>query len=155
VAADNNGFLIDLRRTKDGRWQAYIENGPMQGMVGIGAAPSDALLDLALIFGPATPGKVQTSTDSNAFQVLDSGVVATGTGHYAATIQHWDFVLANALPYMEGQITKYVTRWRKKDGKADLLKARHYLQKLIDWEQARRPAEVSSDTTKSGPRQPV
>lgn len=51
--------------------------------------------------------------------------------HYRATIQHWDYVIT-ALDnrYLEGNITKYVTRHRKKNGIQDLQKAMHYLDKL-------------------------
>ena len=47
--------------------------------------------------------------------------------------EHWNFVHANGLNYMEGQITKYVTRCRKK-GQClqDLEKARHFLDKYIE-----------------------
>lgn len=57
-----------------------------------------------------------------------------GGGHYkGTTYQHWDFVMiALAGRYLEGNITKYVTRWRKKNGLEDLKKARHYLTKLIE-----------------------
>jgi hypothetical protein len=56
-----------------------------------------------------------------------------GGFHYAGGYQHWDFV-HDALHgcYLEGCITKYVTRWRKKDGIRDLEKAEHYLDKLIE-----------------------
>ena len=57
--------------------------------------------------------------------------------HYRTPIQHWDYVLANDLGYFEGQITKYVTRWRKKNGLEDLRKARHFLDKLIESESGR------------------
>lgn len=51
--------------------------------------------------------------------------------HYAATIQHWDYVLlALNGRYLEGNITKYVCRHRKKNGLQDLEKAMHYLDKL-------------------------
>jgi len=63
-----------------------------------------------------------------------------GGNHYGAEIQHWDFALANNLGYFEGQITKYVTRWRKKGGIADLEKAQHFLQKLIESERSRSEA---------------
>lgn len=57
-----------------------------------------------------------------------------GGSHYkGTTYQHWDFVMiALGGRYLEGNITKYVTRWRKKNGLEDLRKARHYLSKLID-----------------------
>lgn len=55
-----------------------------------------------------------------------------GGHHYRTSIQHWDFVAANDLDYFQGQITKYVTRWKKKNGIDDLYKARHFLQKYIE-----------------------
>lgn len=57
-----------------------------------------------------------------------------GGKHYNTPIQHWDYVVANELGYFEGQITKYVTRWRSKNGLEDLEKARHFLDKLIEVE---------------------
>ena len=52
--------------------------------------------------------------------------------HYKTEIQHWDYVQANDLDYFQGQITKYVTRWKKKNGLDDLLKAQHFLEKYIE-----------------------
>lgn len=55
-----------------------------------------------------------------------------GGSHYKKILfQHWDFVIANDLGYFEGQVTKYVCRWRDKNGIQDLEKALHYLAKLI------------------------
>ena len=53
--------------------------------------------------------------------------------HYRSedsTYQHWDLVADTGMGYFEGQITKYVARWRKKNGKQDLEKALHYAQKM-------------------------
>lgn len=55
-----------------------------------------------------------------------------GGGHYAASYQHWDLVADLGLGYFEGQITKYVARWRKKNGLQDLEKAMHFLEKLVE-----------------------
>lgn len=55
-----------------------------------------------------------------------------GGTHYDKPIQHWDYVIAQGLGYFEGQITKYVSRWRDKNGLEDLKKARHFLDKLIE-----------------------
>lgn len=61
-----------------------------------------------------------------------------GGQHYRqTTIQHWDFAAANNLDYFQGQITKYVTRWKSKNGIADLEKARHFLEKYIEIEKIR------------------
>jgi hypothetical protein len=58
-----------------------------------------------------------------------------GGDHYKEkSIQPWDFIAANQLGYFEGNIVKYVTRWRDKGGINDLKKARHYLDKLIELE---------------------
>lgn len=59
-----------------------------------------------------------------------------GGQHYKSkTIQPWDFIAANGLGYFEGNIVKYVSRWRDKGGLDDLRKARHYLDKLIELEE--------------------
>ena len=55
-----------------------------------------------------------------------------GGNHYGKPIQHWDYVVAQGLGYFEGQVTKYVSRWRDKNGLEDLKKARHFLDKLIE-----------------------
>lgn len=52
--------------------------------------------------------------------------------HYRTPIQHWDYVVANDLDYFQGQITKYITRWKKKNGLTDLLKAQHFLEKYLE-----------------------
>jgi hypothetical protein len=49
-------------------------------------------------------------------------------------IQPLEYIEANKMMFSEGNIIKYVTRWREKDGLQDLLKARDYLQRLIDQE---------------------
>lgn len=54
-----------------------------------------------------------------------------GGRHYkATTYEHWDWTLAVGAGYLEGQATKYVVRWRRKNGAEDLRKALHYLNKL-------------------------
>jgi hypothetical protein len=55
-----------------------------------------------------------------------------GGKHYQSEIQHWDYVVANDLDYFQAQITKYVTRWKKKNGTVDLKKAQHFLEKYIE-----------------------
>ena len=56
-----------------------------------------------------------------------------GGAHYAVkAIQPWDYIIANDLGYLEGNVVKYVSRWKDKGGLQDLKKAQHYLQKLIE-----------------------
>ena len=55
-----------------------------------------------------------------------------GTHYNQVKTQHWDLMLLNHVPYLEAQITKYVTRWKKKHGVQDVEKSIHYLEKLQD-----------------------
>lgn len=62
--------------------------------------------------------------------------------HYAAAgadtgLQHWDIVALFNLDYFQGQVTKYIMRWRHKNGIEDLRKAQHFLQKYIEVEEGR------------------
>jgi len=52
--------------------------------------------------------------------------------HYDHEIQPVEFILRNRLGFCEGNIIKYVTRWQMKNGREDLLKARHYIDILIE-----------------------
>lgn len=56
----------------------------------------------------------------------------SGTHYKDKTIQPWDYIAANGLGYFEGNVVKYVSRWKHKGGVTDLKKARHYLDKLIE-----------------------
>lgn len=52
-------------------------------------------------------------------------------GHYRRRkIQPVEMILKCCMGFCEGNIVKYVTRWRDKDGLQDLAKAKHYLQFL-------------------------
>ena len=59
-------------------------------------------------------------------------IQVAGSHYKTKAIQPWDYIAANELGYFEGNIVKYVSRWRDKGGVQDLLKARHYLDKLIE-----------------------
>jgi len=55
-----------------------------------------------------------------------------GEHYHQKTIQPWDYITMNRLGYLEGNIIKYVTRYKEKNGMRDLEKAKHYLDKLIE-----------------------
>lgn len=48
----------------------------------------------------------------------------------------WDVILDWNLGYLDGNAVKYLSRWRHKGGVQDLKKARHYIDKLIEVEEA-------------------
>ena len=58
-----------------------------------------------------------------------------GGNHYSKfVIQPTEYIIKNKLNFCEGNVIKYVTRWRDKGGKDDLLKAKHYIDMLIETE---------------------
>lgn len=59
-----------------------------------------------------------------------------GGEHYKKRgIQPITYILTNGLGFCEGNVVKYVTRWRDKGGVEDLRKAIHYLEFLIESEE--------------------
>lgn len=59
--------------------------------------------------------------------------VQVGGDHYKnLPIQPVEYAEKNRLSYCEGNVVKYITRWRSKNGIEDLRKARHYLDILIE-----------------------
>ena len=58
-----------------------------------------------------------------------------GGSHYKKmAIQPIDFIYFNEIPFIEGNIIKYILRHKKKNGLEDLKKAKHYLEILIEKE---------------------
>lgn len=55
-----------------------------------------------------------------------------GGDHYNTKISPIQYILANKIGFVEGNVIKYVSRYRKKGGVEDLKKAVHYLQLLIE-----------------------
>jgi len=73
------------------------------------------------------------SNDNQMEMFPSANDVQVGGDHYIDKgIQPWDYIIANNLGYLEGNIVKYVSRWEAKGGIDDLRKAQHYLAKLIE-----------------------
>ena len=67
--------------------------------------------------------------------------VQVGGGHYKDRgIQPVEYIHANDLDFFQGNVVKYVTRWRDKGGVQDLEKAAHYLAMYIELEQKKKAA---------------
>jgi hypothetical protein len=66
----------------------------------------------------------------------------SGSHYKDKGIQPIIYIHANNLGFCEGNVVKYVTRWREKGGVADLRKAIHYIELLIqlETEQSQPPA---------------
>ena len=82
----------------------------------------------------------ETVKDKKDFNKTNLKKLATrnkqvGGNHYKdCKIQPIEYITANNLTYAEGNIIKYVTRSRRKGGKNDLLKAKHYIEMIIEME---------------------
>lgn len=57
-----------------------------------------------------------------------------GTHYKDMPIQPIEFITKNGLGFCVGNVIKYVCRYKAKNGKEDLLKARHYIDLLIELE---------------------
>ena len=56
-----------------------------------------------------------------------------GGNHYKNyKIQPVEFIIKNNIGFVEGNIIKYILRFKEKGGVQDLLKAKHYIELLID-----------------------
>lgn len=69
--------------------------------------------------------------------VVPKSVLGTQVGgsHYTdCKIQPIEYIWANNLGFSEGNVVKYITRWRSKGGIKDLEKAKHHIALLIEHE---------------------
>ena len=57
-----------------------------------------------------------------------------GGSHYDMPIQPVEYVVKNGIGYLEGNVIKYVTRHKNKNGAEDILKAMHYLELILQFE---------------------
>jgi hypothetical protein len=61
-----------------------------------------------------------------------------GGNHYKKyKIQPVEFIIKNNIGFVEGNIIKYVLRFKEKGGVSDLEKAKHYIELLIDTTKSR------------------
>lgn len=65
----------------------------------------------------------------------EPAVRQVGGDHYEKmAIQPWEVIERGDLDFWQGNVVKYVMRYESKNGLEDLLKARHYLDYLIERE---------------------
>lgn len=54
-----------------------------------------------------------------------------GGTHYQQPIQPWDYIYANHLGFDEGNIVKYISRHKEKNGAEDIKKAISYCKHIL------------------------
>ena len=52
--------------------------------------------------------------------------------HYKMEITPIEFIMKNNIPFIEGNVIKYICRYKQKNGKEDLLKAKQYIDFLLE-----------------------
>ena len=73
--------------------------------------------------------------ESPKYEAAKASCMQIGGNHYRdLAIQPVEFIYANRLDFLQGNAIKYIVRFRHKNGKEDLLKARHYIDLLIELE---------------------
>ena len=61
--------------------------------------------------------------------------IQEGGDHYKKLkIQPIEFIDANGLDFLQGNVVKYITRHKDKNGSADVRKALHYCQLILELE---------------------
>lgn len=65
------------------------------------------------------------------FEAKDSKIKPS---YYGTGIDVIEFCLRNNLTFMQGNVIKYVTRYKSKNGIEDLEKAKEYIDRLIEFE---------------------
>lgn len=74
------------------------------------------------------------TVDVHGIKALDTQV---GGKHYKQfVIQPAEFCYKNNIPYLEATAIKYLCRWRDKGGIQDLEKAKHFIDLLIEFQDA-------------------
>ena len=87
-----------------------------------------------------SPPPVPADTEQSVAIAHMASALTTQVGgdHYKdMAIQPVEYIIKNNIPFVEGNVIKYVSRWRKKNGVQDLEKAKHLLDVLIQNEKAK------------------
>lgn len=85
-----------------------------------------------------TKADIQAKIDAHKeWEAYVDGNLESTPEHYNNSIQPWDYMEATMTPeafegFLSGNVIKYVSRYKKKNGRDDLLKARTYINKLLE-----------------------
>lgn len=117
----------------------YREDEPLMDMLeqGYATIASGEPRQERLLRRMAQEARRQTAcgeTEDGGFAVEDAPYSEHYKGHPFEPV---DIAEAYSLDFNEGNVVKYLLRWRKKDGIKDLEKARYYIERLISLEEKR------------------
>jgi hypothetical protein len=85
-----------------------------------------------------TKADIKAKIEANReWEAYVDGRLESTPEHYDNNIQPWDYMKATMSPeafegFLAGNVIKYVSRYKKKNGREDLLKAQTYITKLLE-----------------------
>ena len=121
----SNYDLDEIERTKSQKQKEQL---------GFGRDDQDNIKNILRTSKPVQQWAAETqSYVSNISDLQTKEEQITKPKHYQGLgITPLDYIIANELDFIEGNIIKYVSRYQFKGGLNDLLKAQTYLKKLIE-----------------------
>ncbi len=141
----SNYDLDEIERKKSQKqkeqWREYVDKS-LQHPLGFGRDDQDNIKNVLRNapkpiqqWDAQTQSYIQFDDDQDNIRFLHENEEVTNPKHYVGLgITPLEYITANELDFLEGNIIKYVTRYPHKGGVNDLLKARTYLEKLIERE---------------------
>lgn len=86
------------------------------------------------VYTPEEPPEVGEEEEPTEQSKSALDVQISGSHYKTLKIQPIEFIHANNIPFIEGNVIKYICRWRSKNGIKDLEKVKHYVDLLIELE---------------------
>jgi hypothetical protein len=141
----SNYDLDEIERKKSQKqkeqWREYVDKS-LQHPLGFGRDDQDNIKNVLRNapkpiqqWDAQTQSYIQFDDDQDNIRFLHENEEVTNPKHYVGLgITPLEYITANELDFLEGNVIKYITRYPHKGGVNDLLKARTYLEKLIERE---------------------
>lgn len=101
-----------------------------------------ALTEWECVYGNPQPATTEQRVTAARFDQAATERQIGGDHYKSLKIQPIEYIDANNLPYLEGNVVKYVTRHASKNGVQDIDKAIHYLELI---KQMRYSEDTDSD----------
>ena len=86
---------------------------------------------IALGWTPPRPAQSNSNNEGRSMSYLNK---QEGGSHYMQEIQPIEYTYKNKLGFIEGNVVKYITRHREKNGAEDIRKVIHYCELLLELE---------------------
>ena len=113
---------VSAESTLDGKYYAVAKDGDCNSLYYL--APEELQV--------LSRNKLPEESVEKSSSALDKQI--SGDHYKSCGIQPIEYIHANGLSYLEGNVIKYTTRHSKKNGRQDIEKAIHYLELILEME---------------------